>query len=66
MTSLIVAVAFSVYMLSVAVFFFHLSILFIAGVVAALLADYFITPILVNLTKPFGKEHIKEETFEVD
>jgi len=55
-TSFIVVAAFSTYMVSTAVFFFHLSILFISGVASALLADYFITPILVNWTKPFGEE----------
>jgi predicted RND superfamily exporter protein len=58
-TSFIIIAAFSIYMVSIAVFFFHLSILFISGVISALLADYFITPILVDWTKPFGAENMK-------
>jgi predicted RND superfamily exporter protein len=54
MTSFILIAAFSVYMSSIAKFFVNLSVLAISGVLSALLADYFITPILVNWSKPFG------------
>jgi predicted RND superfamily exporter protein len=55
MTSFILIAAFSVYMTSIAAFFIHLGVLMAAGVLSALLADYCITPILVNWSKPFGK-----------
>ena len=55
MTSFILIAAFSVYMTSIAAFFIHLGVLMTAGVLSALLADYCITPILVNWLKPFGK-----------
>lgn len=56
MTSFILVAAFSIYMTSVANLLFHLGLLVASGVSAALLADYFITPVLINLTHPFGKE----------
>jgi predicted RND superfamily exporter protein len=55
-TSFILIASFSAYMTSVALFFVHLAVLMSVGVLAALLADYFITPILVMWTKPFGSE----------
>lgn len=31
------------------------------GLLAALIADYFVTPALISYTKPFGKEKIKDK-----
>jgi hypothetical protein len=64
MTSFILIVGFSVYLTSVATFIVHIGMLMIAGVLAALLSDYFITPILLNWFKPFGRE--KEDAKELD
>ena len=56
LTSCILIATFSVYLTSIARFFINLSILAIAGVLSALLADYFVTPVLIYLTKPFHKQ----------
>ena len=56
MTSLILVASFSVYLTSNARIFFYIGFLSILGITAALLADYFITPILVKWTQPFGRE----------
>ena len=55
-TSFILICTFSVYMTSIAKFFLNIGILAASGVLSALLADYFITPILILWTKPFGDE----------
>ena len=55
MTSFILVATFLVYSTSIARFFTNLSVLAVSGVSSALLADYFITPILVNWSKPYGK-----------
>ena len=59
MTSFILIATFCVYMTSIARFFTNLGTIAMAGVLAALLADYFITPILINWTKPYGPENPK-------
>jgi len=59
MTSFILVAVFLVYMTSIARFFTNLSVLAISGVSSALLADYFITPILVNWAKPYGRAFFK-------
>lgn len=56
MTTVILTLNFSVYMVSVVKFFFHMGILVGAGLLAALLADYFVTPALIIRTKAFGPE----------
>lgn len=56
MTSFILVASFSVYLTSSARVFFHIGFLSILGITSALLADYFITPIMVKWTQPFGKE----------
>ena len=56
MTSFILVATFLVYMTSIARFFTNLSLLAISGISSALLADYFITPILVKWSKLYGKE----------
>ncbi len=48
MTSLILVTSFSVYLTSAHLTYFHLGILIIAGIGSALLADYFISPILLR------------------
>jgi hydrophobe/amphiphile efflux-3 (HAE3) family protein len=61
MTSFILVASFSVYLTSSARIFFYIGVLSILGITAALLADYFITPILVRWTQPFGKEAEKRQ-----
>jgi predicted RND superfamily exporter protein len=61
MTSFILVVSFSAYFTSVTLFFVHLAVAMTAGVLSALLADYFMTPILVHWFQPFGKEIKKEK-----
>ena len=56
MTTVILTLNFAVYMVSVVKFFFHMGILVGAGLLAALLADYFVTPALIIRTKAFGPE----------
>jgi predicted RND superfamily exporter protein len=56
MTSFILVASFSVYLTSSARLFFNIGLLSVLGISSALLADYFITPILVKWTHPFGKE----------
>lgn len=56
MTSFILIATFAVYLTSIARFFTNLATIAIAGVLAALLADYLITPILVRWAKPYGPE----------
>ncbi|GAK59663.1 hypothetical protein U27_06648 [Candidatus Vecturithrix granuli] len=62
LTSFILIATFSVYLTSIARFFVNLSILAIAGVSSALLADYFVTPILIHLTRPFDKLPLSKTT----
>jgi predicted RND superfamily exporter protein len=57
MTSFILVAIFLVYMTSIARFFNNVGLLAMSGVVSALLADYFITPVLVKWSKPYGKEN---------
>jgi predicted RND superfamily exporter protein len=47
---------FSVYLFSPMRFLMVLGILIIIGLSSALLADYTITPALLHVAKPFGKE----------
>ena len=56
MTTVILSFTFAVYMISVVHVFVNMGILIAAGLFAALLADYFITPVLLKMTKPFGPE----------
>jgi predicted RND superfamily exporter protein len=53
LTSFILIATFAVYLTSIAKFFVNLSLLAMAGVLSALLADYFVTPILIHLARPF-------------
>lgn len=56
MASLILIASFSAYLTSIAAFFVHLAVLLIIGVASALVAEYFVTPVLVYWLQPFGKE----------
>ncbi len=56
MTSFILICSFSVYLTSNAKIYIHIGLLSILGIASALLADYFVTPVLIKWTKPFGKE----------
>ena len=55
MTSVVIAANFSVYMTSVANTFFNMGLLSVVGVLTALLADLFITPVLIRQFRLFGK-----------
>ena len=59
LTTIILCTMFSVYLFSPMRFLMVLGILIIIGLSSALLADYTITPALLHVAKPFGKE--KEE-----
>ncbi len=56
LSTLVISANFVVYATSVAKTFLHLGVLAVAGMVAALLADLFVTPILIKAFKIFGKE----------
>jgi predicted RND superfamily exporter protein len=57
-TTVILCAMFAVYSLSPVAMLFHLGILAIIGMGAALLADYLLTPLLIVLLKPLGKENL--------
>jgi len=63
MTSIIIVLGFVAYLTSVDKMYFNLGTYTIVAIIAALLADFFVTPILILWTKPFGKE--KNTTKEV-
>lgn len=56
LTSLVLILTFSAYLSSTANVFVNMGILVAAGILAALAADYFITPVLLTLFRSFGKE----------
>lgn len=55
MTSVIIMAAFSVYVFSSAKMIITMGVFIVLGIGSALLADYFITPVLVKWFKPFDK-----------
>lgn len=55
-TTLILCAMYAVYLFSPLHFLFVLGVLIIVGLSAALIADYTITPALLHIIKPFGKE----------
>lgn len=55
-TSIIIASNFSAYIISESISFRHMGILSVAGMLAALLADLCVTPLLFRRFKIFGKE----------
>lgn len=59
LSTLVISANFIVYTNSVSKSFIHLGALAVAGMLAALLADLFVTPILIKTFKIFGKEENK-------
>jgi len=55
-TSLIIVLGFVAYLTSLDKVYFNLGIYTIVAIFAALLTDFFVTPVLIMWTKPFGKE----------
>lgn len=53
LTSLVLILNFSVYLASTVKMFVHMGVLVALGVIAALLADLFVTPVLLDWIKPF-------------
>lgn len=61
MTTIILAASFAMYMFSPVNSMFRIGLLASMGLIAALVADFTMTPIIILLTKPFGKEpHLKD------
>jgi predicted RND superfamily exporter protein len=56
MTSLVIIANFSVYLTSVAKVYVNLGLLTALGITAALLADGLVTPVLLKVTRAFGRE----------
>ncbi|MDR0602638.1 MAG: MMPL family transporter [Treponema sp.] len=54
-TTVILCAMFAVYALSPIAMLFHMGVLAVIGMTAALLADYTLTPLLLFLLKPLGK-----------
>ncbi len=63
-TSLVLILSFSAYLISPAKVFMHMGILVGAGTLAALLADFFVTPVLLYRFRVFGKEVESSSTFQ--
>jgi predicted RND superfamily exporter protein len=59
-TTVILCAMFFVYTLSPIAMLFHVGLLAIIGMAAALLADYTFTPLLVYSLKPLGRERVNE------
>ena len=59
-TSVILILNYAVYLTSTAAMLQHVGLLAIIGIGSALLADFFITPILIRMLEPFGK-HVEYE-----
>lgn len=55
-TTVILCMMFLAYMVSPVTIFFRVGILASIGLLAALVADFTLTPVLIMLTKPFGKK----------
>ncbi|PID73684.1 MAG: hypothetical protein CSB33_02780 [Desulfobacterales bacterium] len=55
LTSMVLILNFSAYLASIAKVFVSMGILVPAGILAALAADYFVTPVLLNYFRPFDK-----------
>lgn len=56
LSTVVISANFIVYATSVSKSFIHLGVLAVSGMVAALLADLFVTPVLIKSFKIFGKE----------
>ena len=59
MTTIIIALSFAAYLTSLDKFYSNLGIYTIVAIIAALLADFLVAPVLIMWTKPFGKEDSK-------
>nr|PID73359.1 MAG: hypothetical protein CSB33_04325 [Desulfobacterales bacterium] len=55
LTSMVLVLNFSAYLASLAKAYIHMGILVPAGILAALAADYFVTPVLLDWFRPFAK-----------
>lgn len=55
-TTVILCMMFLAYMVSPVTIFFRVGLMATIGLVTALVADFTITPVLIMLTKPFGRE----------
>ena len=55
-TTVILCAMFSMYMFSSISMLFRIGLLSVVGLVAALIADYTLTPVLLFSVKSFGKE----------
>lgn len=55
LTSMVLILSFSAYLASLAKVFVSMGVLVPAGILAALAADYFVTPVLLNYFRPFKK-----------
>lgn len=60
-TSVILTIGFSIFGLSEVKSMIHMAVLSSVGIVSALAADLFITPILFVVLKPFGREELRED-----
>ncbi len=58
LTSLVLILGFSAYLVSVTNVFFNMGLLIGIGILTALVVDYFVTPILLAWFKPFGDEAV--------
>lgn len=61
MTTVILCAMFLMYTFSPMAMLFNIGTLAIVGLGSALIADYTLTPVLIYLTKPFGKENKEEK-----
>ncbi len=57
LTSAIICIGFAAFLPSQLLAYHHVGLYTIIAVLSALLADYFVTPAVIMLTKPFGREH---------
>ncbi|PID76056.1 MAG: hypothetical protein CSB23_00415 [Deltaproteobacteria bacterium] len=55
LTSMVLVLNFSAYLASLAKAYIHMGMLVPAGILAALAADYFMTPVLLDWFRPFAK-----------
>jgi predicted RND superfamily exporter protein len=62
MTTVILCAMFAVYSASPVAMLFHVGTLAIVGMCTALLADYTLTPLLIYMLKPLGKEDKPQTT----
>ncbi len=60
MTTIILSLSFLTYMLSPVKMITNMGLLGAIGLISALITDFLITPALMIITKPFGKEEINE------